>query len=277
MIDLHCHTTCSDGTLTPAELVAAAEGLGLAAVAICDHDTVAAHLLVEHPRLWTGVELSVEFVPGTFHLLGYGVRPTDPALTAALAGVQAWRAERNEVILDLLATHGLPVTREEAFAAAGDAPLGRPHLARILVNKGVVGSIQEAFDRYFAAGRPCYAPKSRLTPQAAIDLVHAAGGAALLAHPYQLGLSDEALADQVAAWQALGLDGIEVYYSRHTPEQITRYQVLADELGLCVTAGSDFHGATKPDIALGQISGEWDEQAVLSGLRRCTERWAGRG
>ncbi len=278
MIDLHTHTICSDGELSPGELVTAAQQRGLQAVAITDHDTVSAfHFLPERElglEVLTGIELSVEFSGGTFHLLGYHLDPTNHELLAALEKVRAWRAKRNRTMVELLANYGLPVSMDEVRDVAAGGPVGRPHMAVVLQRNGAVDSIQQAFELYLADGRPCYVAKSRMTPGEAIGVIHAAGGAAVLAHPYQLRLSPEALHPAVAAWAGLGLDGLEVWYHAHTPAMNAEYWSLARHHGLCVTVGSDFHGALKPDVQLGGVPGEPPpDEAVLTALRAAAERW----
>lgn len=280
MIDLHAHTTCSDGTDSPAALVARAAELGLAALAICDHDTLAAYdealpaAAAAGLGLIVGVELSLAFEPGTFHLLGYHLDRGSPELTSRLNEAQQWRAERNERMLERLAALGLPLDRSRLEDISGGGELGRPHVARALVEVGAVESIQAAFDRYLAKDGPAYVPKARLSAQDGIAAIHAAGGAAVLAHPYQLRLDDAALEAHVAACRRVGLDGIEVFYSQHNAEQIARYTALAERYDLVMTAGSDYHGTIKPGIALGQVPGPRpSDQALLAALAAAAERW----
>lgn len=284
MIDLHAHTTASDGSLSPSELVRQAGEAGLAALAITDHDTVAgcrpareAATAHDGLHLITGVELSLVFRPGVLHLLGYQLNPDQPELLAALAEVQARRSRRNEEMVERLAAAGLPISLEAVRELAGDGQIGRPHMARVLVQAGAVDSVQDAFDRFLHDDAPYFVPKEKLSPEEGIALIHQAGGAAVLAHPYQTRLDDTELANQVAFWTSLGLDGIEVYYSRHTPEQVAFYQALADHHGLCRTCGSDFHGVSKPDLALGTLGpdpdGLLDPERILHELLRAAERW----
>lgn len=278
MIDLHCHTTCSDGTLTPAELIAEAGVRGITTLAITDHDTLDAYdrlpPVLDVAELIRGIELSIDFPSGTFHLLGYLVDPHEPRLLATVEQLQAWRSERNELILDKLVDAGLPINADDMAALAEAGQVGRPHLARLLMRRGAVTSVQEAFDRYLAAGQPCYVPKSRLDLPTALDLLHGAGGAAVLAHPYQLKLSDADLTSHVAEWARRGLDGIEVYYPVHTPAMLEFYDSLADAHGLVRTGGSDFHGALKPSIILGELGHELPpDEVILEPLRAAAERW----
>lgn len=276
-LDLHVHTTCSDGTVPPGDLLALARAEGLDLISVCDHDTVAAYAELSpdgsRPAVLPGIELSVDFPRGTFHLLGYGIDPVRPALTEPLRELAAWRGERNRRMIELLRAERIDITDEELSAIAEGVP-GRPHMARLLVAKGAVADVQEAFDRYLAQGRPCYVPKSRLEPADGIALVHAAGGAAVLAHPYQLRLDDHDLAEAVAEWAGLGLDGIECYYPQHSGPMTRCYESLAAAHGLCRTGGSDYHGAVKPSVRLGHVAGRIpDPETMLAELRAAVERY----
>ena len=262
MIDLHVHSTHSDGTLTPAELIAAARAAGLTALALTDHDTVSgAPELLEAARggpirAVPGVELSAEFEPGTMHLLGYGFRWDDPALNAILSRLRDGRADRNRRILDLLAEHGMPMEMGEALACAGGESVGRPHIARAMMARGYVKSIEEAFERWLAKGRPAYQPRYRLKPEEAIPAISAAGGAAVLAHPVSLKIAEKELVALIRRLREAGLRGIEVWHPEHTAAQRRRYLQLAQDHGLVATGGSDFHGAVKPAIRLGRGFGD---------------------
>jgi predicted metal-dependent phosphoesterase TrpH len=271
MIDLHTHTTCSDGTLSPAELLAAARAAGLTAVSITDHDTLAAYddPATREPGLTLvpGVELSLTWPRGNLHLLGYGIDPHHADLRGALVDLLVSRAERNETMIARLRSAGVEITFADVAAIAGNDYIGRPHMAVALVNAGAVGSVAEAFARYLGDDQPYYVPRRDLEPALAIALVHAAGGAAVLAHPYQTRLVGEDLVGAIGRWVDLGLDGLEVYYPRHTRRQVRQYRALAERFGLCLTAGSDFHGATKPDIRLGQTPGRRaSDKALLADL-----------
>lgn len=275
MIDLHAHTTASDGSLTPTELVALARERGLSAVGVTDHDTVAG---LDEARsageasgveVVAGVELSVDYPHGQFHLLGYLIDGRSSLLRQRLEELQEHRRTRNERMLARMQEGGLPITMEDVQREARDGQVGRPHMALALVRKGVVASTDEAFQRYLGAGRPYYIPKARLTPTEAIALVHAAGGVAVLAHPCYLKLPDEeALSAELAHLREVGLDGLECYYSQHTPEQTALYLAVARRLGLRVTGGSDFHGRSKPDVQLGVVyEGRPLPDALLKALK----------
>jgi predicted metal-dependent phosphoesterase TrpH len=275
MIDLHAHTTASDGSLTPSELVALARQTGLSALGVTDHDTVGG--LVEATTaageadltLVPGVELSVDYPHGQFHLLGYFVDFTSRALLDRLQYLQDCRFRRNEKMVELMQQAGLPITWEDVEREAGGDVLGRPHMALALVRKGVVGSTQEAFDRYLADGKPCHVPKVKLHPPEAIALLKSAGAVTVLAHPKYLRIDDpEKLRAELAGFKETGLDGIEVFYFRHTEEETALYGEIARELGFVISGGSDFHGASKPDVKLGVVyQGAALPDAVLDGLR----------
>ena len=262
-IDLHTHTTASDGSLTPTELVERAAKIGLTALAITDHDTVAglAEGLAAASRLGiallTGVELTVEDSIGRFHLLGYGFDHHNPTLENALIERRERRVERNRKIMQKAADLNLPITWDDVLAHVGDGGevVARPHIAAALIDKGVVGSIQEAFDKYLTSGRPLYAPKDALSPTEAARLLHETGGVAVMAHPVVSRWSDpQALRERLRPLRdEAGLDGLEAFYSLNSPEQTDSYLRIAEELGLIVTGGSDFHGAPKPLIPLGVV------------------------
>ncbi len=276
MIDLHAHTTSSDGTASVPELLQLAVDTGLTTVAITDHDTVAGCLLAQPPaglEFIPGVELSAEHV-GTCHLLGYHIDPRARCWDETGALLRQWRDERNVLIIERLRALGLPIDLASVEALAGDAVIGRPHMARVLLERGAVESVKDAFTRYLASDRPAYVPRRRLSPADSIALIHQAGGAVVLAHPYQLRLDDHALAATVSELVADGLDGLEVYYSQHTPVQVACYASLADAHGLCRTCGSDYHGTAKPGLELGDVGPvRPPDEAILGPLRAAAERW----
>jgi predicted metal-dependent phosphoesterase TrpH len=275
VIDLHAHTTASDGSLTPTELVALARERGLRALGVTDHDTVGGvEEAVAAGRLTgvevvPGIELSVDYPHGQFHLLGYFIDPRSAVLSDRLTALQENRRTRNTRMLERLQALGLPLTLEDVVREAGGGQIGRPHMALALVRQGVVASTQEAFDRYLADGRPGHVPKLKLPPEEAIPLIHAAGGRAVLAHPYSLRFPDTAAFDvEIARLREAGLDGLEAYYSQHTPEQTARFLALAARVGLLVTGGSDFHGRSKPHVHLGVVhDGQALPDELLEALR----------
>ena len=282
-IDLHTHTTASDGSLSPSALARKAHEVGLAALAVTDHDTIGglAEAQGEAQRLGLdflpGVELSVEDGGGRFHLLGYGFNPDFPELADKLVELRRSRALRNTQMAEKMAALGLPVTMDDVRNAArkhaedGEESevIARPHFAQALIAKGVVGSVQEAFDTYLALGKPLYQAKEVLTPADAIALLHRAGGVAVMAHPGLVPLSKPALAARVASLASdAGMDGIEAYYSQHSPAETAFFLDLAHEHQLLVTGGSDFHGTPKPHVPLGIVlEGKAAPAEILSVLR----------
>ena len=260
--DLHTHTTASDGTFTPAEVVRAAKERGVTLLAVTDHDTVAG--LAEAQRAAAeagiafvpGVELSAEGPPGKCHLLGLGIEPEHAGLRETLARLSEDRRTRNARMAERLQALGVPVTLDEVTRVAPPgANVGRPHFAQTLVARKIVPTVAAAFERFLGDQAPAYIPKAVLPPREAIALIHAAGGRAFIAHPGLLRLAEqETHHTRFVALQAMGLDGIEAYYSKHTPAQTEQFLRLAQRLGLLVTGGSDFHGASKPDVALAIVA-----------------------
>jgi len=273
--DLHAHSTVSDGTLAPAAVVALAAQAGLEGLALTDHDHVGGLAEAQEAgrrlgvEVIAGIELSAEDAQaGELHLLGYFVDPRDGALLARIASLRDMRARRGAAMVERLRAAGVAITLDEvAREVAPGAALGRPHVARVLVARGHARDVQDAFDRWLADGRPGYVPKERLTPRDAIALVHAAGGAAVLAHAVTVAESErEGLVRRLAA---VGLDGIEVAHSKHGPKERATFAAWAKELGLVATGGSDFHGANKPDVALGSVRVERETiDALRSRARR---------
>lgn len=256
-IDLHLHTTHSDGSLPPAEVLALAHKAGVTALAITDHDIVSG--LPE--AFEAGARLGIEVIPGIeisslykeaeLHILGYFLDWKDPALHRRLAAIRAGRHVRNPLIVQKLNDLGLALTYDDVRALAGTESVGRPHIARVLMAKGYVRSAKEAFDRYLADGKPAYVPRDLPEPADAIAWIRAAGGIAVLAHPTWIRETSEGLRALCAQLKAAGLMGIEVHYSTHKASQTSDYLDIARRLDLLVTGGSDFHGVTKPDIEVG--------------------------
>ena len=261
VIDLHTHTTHSDGSDTPGELIAKAGRAGARAIAITDHDTVAGlregraaarQLGIEFVN---GIEISADYSPGTMHILGYFI--ASDVIVSELIELKEARDRRNPKIATRLKELGVDIEYEEVSALAGGEMVGRPHFARLMVEKGYALSIQDAFNRFLAKGAPAYVEKKRLSPAGAIRLIHGAGGVAVLAHPYQLKLScfDE-FESLTADLVRLGLDGIEAIYSRHNEQERDAYCQIARRHGLMTTGGSDYHGDLKPDLAV--VTGKGD-------------------
>ncbi len=260
MIDLHAHTNASDGTLTPAELVAAALDLGLEALAIADHDTLAGYEQARALAGRTGLELVCAVEVSTrlrrpemprsrgVHLLGYFLGPPPgEEFRRWLEGFQRRRAARNERLAARLHELGLEVTLEEA-AAQGRRLTGRVHFAQVLVRKGYAGSIAEAFRLYLGESGRAYVPLERVELEEAISKIRAAGGLPSLAHPGRL---KQDLEPGLGKLCAQGLAGLEAYSSEHSPAETAFFLDLARRYDLVVTGGSDFHGETKPGVRLG--------------------------
>jgi len=281
-IDLHTHTTASDGSMTPTELIRRAVSKGLAAIAVTDHDCVdgVEEALTEGRRqgieVIPGLEISAEFDRGTMHILGFFVDWKKESLRRRLFELQEARRLRNPKITKKLQEQGLEITHEEVVAASGGGQVGRPHFAKVLVQKGYVASMEEAFEKYLKRGGPGYIEKFRFSPQESIALIHEAGGVAVLAHPFTLGLKSAEMENSLLAeLTQTGLDGIEVYYSKNAPEDTIHYLRLCESYGLLPTGGSDFHGAHKPDIDLG--IGRGNLQVPLKLLEALREKAHERG
>jgi hypothetical protein len=261
-VDLHVHTWASDGSLSPTACVDEAARLGLAALAVTDHDTVAGNA----EAMARGAERGVEAVPGVelsatlghwaVHILGYWPDPAADALRAVLARLVEGRRERNPQILDRLSALGLPVAAEEVAAEAGGDVVGRPHIAAVMLRRGHVASFQEAFSRYLSRGARAYVPRWKPTAADAIAALRAARAVPVLAHPGAMGGAN---ADEVAAVVVqlvrVGLCGLEVLYPTHDPGQVAAYTRIARQHGLVATGGTDFHGASKPEIQMGSGTG----------------------
>lgn len=258
-IDLHMHSTASDGALSPTSVVEEAARVGLPVIALTDHDTLAG---IEEARaagaplgvrVVAGVELSAVEEEREVHLLGLHLERFD-AIDRPLASFRATRVDRARHIVEKLHALGVPVSLHAVLAEAGDGAVGRPHVARALVAGGFVRDLREAFDRWLGDGRPAYAPKERLTLEQGVALIHAAGGLAVLAHP-----GAEATRPRLEALRAVGLDGVEVLHPSHGAEETRRIGALAQELDLVPSGGSDWHGANSGARTLGSmhVPGAW--------------------
>jgi predicted metal-dependent phosphoesterase TrpH len=256
-LDLHLHTTHSDGSCTPTEVIGLAHQAGVTALAITDHDITSG--IPE--AIAAGDQYGIEIIPGVeisslmgsseLHILGYFLDWQDTDLNQRFKSLRDSRHHRNPQIVERLQGLGIDITYDEVRALAGSDSVGRPHIARALMNKGVVTSAKEAFDRFLGDGKAAYVPRDLPSPADAIRWIKEARGLAVLAHPTWVKLTDQPLAELVRRLKADGLDGVEVYYSTHAARQTREYLSLAQHLGLLVTGGSDFHGLTKPDIEVG--------------------------
>lgn len=262
--DLHAHTTASDGELSPAAFARHAATTGLAAVAVTDHDTTAgcreAMEAASGIKLVPGIEISCDSTMGACHILGLFIDPESPYLVEPLSFLRKRRRERAAGILDRLAKLGIRISlpdRPDPYA------VGRPHIARALVEAGHVGSHQEAFERYLAHGKPGYVPSPRVMPVEAIEMIHRAGGVAVLAHPHTF--HDIAM---ISAYAAKGLGGLEARYAGYDKKHEAYWTGVARKLGLVITAGSDFHGTVRADRRLGMVRMTEEEFATLKRRRR---------
>lgn len=256
-LDLHLHTTHSDGSLPPAEVLALAHKAGVTALAITDHDitTGLPEALEAGARLGIeiipGVEISSRFGDNELHILGYFLDWQDPAFNHNLSRLRASRHARNPMIIERLRALGQDITYEEVRQLAGTESVGRPHIARVMMDKGYVKSAKEAFDRFLAQGKPAYVARELPEPVEAIAWIRAAKGIPVLAHPLWAKQDGQGLFKLCERLKAEGLGGMEVHYSTHNPKQTAELLDIAKRLELLVTGGSDFHGITKPDIEVG--------------------------
>lgn len=261
MIDLHIHSSASDGTFSPEEVYGKILESGVTFFSLTDHDTVAGipeiyKVLDENKTTFIpGIEITVSRSKGESHLLGYNIDYNSVYLESMINFVQAGREKRNKGIADLLNSKGMAVDYQELVEKSGTATLGRPHFAAYLKNKGYVRSIQEAFDKYLAVGRPCYLENSGVEFNEAVNTVIKAGGIPVLAHPLSLYLSWGKLEEQLSKWKELGLKGIEVYHSSFRTRDSQRMEEIADRLGFLKTGGSDYHGKTRKERKLGFSTG----------------------
>lgn len=256
-IDLHTHSTCSDGSMTPQELVHHAAKNNLDAIALTDHDTVSG--VAEAVK--AGEKYGVEVVPAIefsvkskteTHILGYFIDIDNPYLKSILDEIIEKRIERNVVTAKLLQNLGFNVALEEAAALAPGGIIGRAHFARVMMNKGYVSSVKEAFDKYLSSGKPAYFGNQKLEAKTAIEAIHAAGGVAFLAHPHLIKISDDELEKFLDELKGYGLDGLEGYYTDYDEAMQNKFQEMAKRHGLEISGGTDFHAGMKPHILLGK-------------------------
>ncbi|MBA2369987.1 MAG: PHP domain-containing protein [Candidatus Protochlamydia sp.] len=252
--DLHSHTTCSDGSATPQEIIELACAQGLQGLSITDHDTITAYSEIKELAekkgifLLPGVEFSAVHLETNVHILGYSFRLDSDCIHDFCRKHQVRRLERNQAILDRLSTYGMPLTMEEVipFKPSIQKSIGRPHIATAMVKKGYVSSIQEAFQNFIGEGKSCYAPGNAFTVEETVNLIHQAKGLAIIAHPH--------LIENVKVVKSLleiNFDGIEGYYGRFPPQAQERWIKIGKRKNWIITGGSDFHGTIKPHLPLG--------------------------
>ncbi len=275
-IDLHSHSTASDGSAEPSALVRLAVEQGLTTLALTDHDTQEG---IEEARAATagtdleliaGTELSLEYDAGGMHLLVLWLEPGSGPLQSRLATLRQWRNRRNEQIVAALTELGMPMTIDEVTEEAGSGSVGRPHIAAVMMAKGYVESIEEAFEHWLAAGKPAYWSRPRLRPEEAIQLALESGGVPILAHPHTLNINRAAeMADLLTELCKAGLVGLEAIYSSYRQHERDGYADLARRFGLVPSGGSDYHGSYKPGLDLGRGYGDLVvPDSVVDDLRR---------
>ncbi len=273
-VDLHIHTNASDGSFSPIEVLTLAREHRLGAISITDHDTldgvktVVDADLTSAVRFLPGVEITAEPPPNfdlsdSLHILGYGISVDDPELTFLLSRLQKARDERTPRILERLQALGMDLTYAQLAESFSGPQLGRPHIAQLMVHKGYVNSIDDAFDRYLGRGNPAYVDKFRVPCKRAVDAIHHAGGVAVLAHPGLCKLPDVRMETLLQRLKETGLQGLEVYYPEHSQVQTAFYETLAERFGLLVTGGTDFHGDATPGIQIGSGRGDFHVPYVL--------------
>lgn len=259
-IDLHTHSTCSDGTFTPEEVVKEAKKAGLSAIALTDHDTLDG--LQEATaagkkygiEVITGIEFSVA-ADTEMHLLGLNFNLDCPEIKSILDEMIIQRDLRNYKVIELLAKCGIHITIDDILAEATSPVTGRSQIAKAMLRKGYISSIKEAFDNYLSFGRPAFVERSTLSPEEAIRLIKQSGGKSFLAHLNQTEKTDKELYEILTRLKKCGLDGIEGYYTEYTDDMGIRYRKMAEDIGLKLSGGSDFHGENKDGYEIGRGKG----------------------
>ena len=271
MIDLHTHSSASDGTFSPSGLIEEAARRGLSAIALTDHDTIGGIREAAEAALKTGIR----FIPGIelqilwnvdsestsavnggeFHLLGLGIDKPSPGFYTAVEELKRRREKRNLEIIDMMNKAGIDISYEEIKTMAGSDSIGRPHFAAFLVKRKIVKNMEQAFIRYLGRGKPYFRPKAGLEFETAAAVIKESGGTAILAHPMSLFLAWGRLPDTIKSLKERGLDGLEAWHPTAKPASCKRLEELGKKLNLIITAGSDFHGASRPDRKLGITAG----------------------
>ena len=270
--DLHLHTFFSDGTFTPEELVERASKLGFSAIALTDHDTVegceraAVACAAAQMEFISGTELTAEHDDTEVHILAYFVDTQNQPLLKRIAEFQSVRQNRIHEMVAALNKLGIPLKAEAVFALANCKSPGRPHVARALVKEKLIGNLDEAFERYLKKGRPAWVPKTKMSALEGMELIHQAGGLAVMAHP-GLNRTDEIISDLVSA----GLDGIECFHTKHSTKMSERYLEIAEKHHLLVTGGSDCHGFSKVKPLIGTVKLPYDHVEKMKAAKRSAD------
>lgn len=259
-IDLHTHSTFSDGTFTPSQLVKYAEEKGLKAFALTDHDTTEgikeAKSIETNVEVISGVEISTRYDKKEIHIVGLYVNENDADLNKQLKYYREKRVTRNFEILEKLNSLGVDITIDDVKESCTGDVISRAHIAKALVSKGFVGSYTEAFDRYLGDNKCAYVPRETLNYEESMELITKAGGVPVLAHPLLYKMSDTNLENMMVKLRQKGLKAVEVYYSTHSNSDTQHIMAMANRVGLIYSGGSDFHGATKPKIDMGTGMGK---------------------
>jgi len=263
IVDLHSHSTASDGSDPPRRVVELAVESGLSSLALTDHDTqeglqeAASAAEGSGLELIPGLELSLDFDRGGMHLIVLWLLPGSSPLGDRLAALRAGRDERNLRIVEMLSKVGLPITIEEVEEEAGGGSVGRPHIAAVMMSRGYVPDIRTAFDLWLGSGKPAYVGRNRLDAEEAISLARESGGVPVLAHPHTLGITTAGeMADLLARLRRAGLVGLEAVYPAYRRHEREGYADLARRFGLIPSGGSDYHGTYKPGLMLGSGYGD---------------------
>lgn len=259
-IDLHIHSTFSDGTFTPLQLVKYAEEKGLKAFALTDHDTTEgvkeAKSIETNVEVISGVEISTRYDKKEIHIVGLYVNENDADLNKQLKYYREKRVTRNFEILEKLNSLGVNITIDDVKESCTGDVISRAHIAKALVSKGFVGSYTEAFDRYLGDNKCAYVPRETLNYEESMELITKAGGVPVLAHPLLYKMSDTNLENMMVKLRQKGLKAVEVYYSTHSNSDTQHIMAMANRVGLIYSGGSDFHGSTKPKIDMGTGMGK---------------------
>ena len=276
-IDLHTHSTFSDGTFTPLQLVKYAEEKGLKAFALTDHDTTEgvkeAKSIETNVEVISGVEISTRYDKKEIHIVGLYVNENDADLNKQLKYYREKRVTRNFEILEKLNSLGVDITIDDVKESCTGDVISRAHIAKALVSKGFVGSYTEAFDRYLGDNKCAYVPRETLNYEESMELITKAGGVPVLAHPLLYKMSDTNLENMMVKLRQKGLKAVEVYYSTHSNSDTQHIMAMANRVGLIYSGGSDFHGATKPKIdmgtGMGKLAVPYEILEKIRGERNC--------
>jgi predicted metal-dependent phosphoesterase TrpH len=272
MIDLHTHSTASDGSLTPTELARAGKAAGLDVMALTDHDCAKGldEFLAETARLGMrgvpGIELSAEVPSGQLHLVGLGFNHRDPSLQASFEKMLGGRDARKHAMIAAFQEHGIDLTLEEVAQYAGDELVSRVHFAQALIRRGLAVDLADAFERYLGKGALCYRDRFRYTPAECVRMIRDAGGVVIMAHPLSLEKDITALEPRIAALRDVGGVGMECFYSAYDTETTMALLRIAKRLNLIPSVGSDFHGTPKPTVFLGKLPVSEETKATLCDL-----------